>query len=274
MNNSGRERRVLAFDDTIRRIDSSDALTARVRDSISGQRCYKRPPEVSASPGRKCETTVSRRRTFEAAARYRGSLTAVLNFASATTPGGGVRKGASAQEECLCRVSTLYPCLDSKEAWKEFYTPNRASKNPLHSDAVIYTPGVIVIKDDDLRLLPEWFDVDVITCAAPNLREKPSNGYNLSDGCLGVSLPDDELKSLHVSRARAILSVAAWHGVESLVLGAFGCGAFRNPPEVVAAAYKEVLEEFEGHFYNVEFAVYCRDGETRNHDVFKEIIEG
>lgn len=267
-------RRIAAFDDTVRRIDWSDSLLARVEGSISGQRYYTRAPEIPGNPGRKCTVSVSRCRSFEAAARYKGTLTAVLNFASATTPGGGVAKGASAQEECLCRVSTLYPCLNAKEAWKRFYSPNRVSGNPLHSDSVIYTPGVVVIKDDDLRLLPEWFDVDVITCAAPNLRERPSNAYNRSDGSERPLVSDADLKALHVSRAMAILSVAAEQGVESLVLGAFGCGAFENPPEVVASAYKEVLPEFKGYFNNIEFAVYCREGETRNYDAFKEIIGG
>ena len=90
---------------------------------------------------------VSTKRTFEAAAAYRQLRTVVHNFASASNPGGGVVHGASAQEECLCRCSGLY---------------------------------------FNLNVQPMWYDVDVITCAAPNLRENPSNGYNQGDGSARV----------------------------------------------------------------------------------------
>ena len=62
-----------------------------------------------------------------------------------------------------------------------FYTPHRQNRNALHNDDIIYTPNVVVIKDDDHNLLAETFMVDVITCAAPNLREKPNNAYNSGD---------------------------------------------------------------------------------------------
>lgn len=72
----------------------------------------------------------------------------VLNFASATNPGGGVVKGSSAQEEAICRCSTLYPNLKAERAWEKFYAPHRRARDPLHNDDCIYTPGVMVFKAD------------------------------------------------------------------------------------------------------------------------------
>lgn len=210
---------------------------------------------------------VNRLRSFEAAARYPGQKVAVLNFASATSPGGGVETGASAQEECRGRVSTLYPCLKTQTAWNKFYGPHRAAPNPLHNDDLIYTKDVVVLKDDDYHPLAVPFQVDVFTCAAPNLREKPSNRYNRNNG-EAAHISPEKLLDLHRSCARKILSAAATNGAEVLILGAFGCGAFRNEPAVVATAYQQALPQFLNHFKIVEFAVYCRLGDQRNYEAF------
>lgn len=84
--------------------------------------------------------------------------------------------------------------------------------------------------------------MDVITCAAPNLRLQPSNYMNPGHGT-PVRLTREQIRTLHLQRARKILSVAAIHGAEVLILGAFGCGAFCNPPEVVAGAFRDVLPD-------------------------------
>lgn len=213
-----------------------------------------------------CPTVaVSLNRTFEAARKLLVAnperKVAVLNFASSVTPGGGVKNGSGAQEECLCRCSTLYPCLDMRELWDGYYTPNRVASNPLASDDCIYTPNITVIKEDVLlpTLMPRdrWYSLDVITCAAPNLR-------NL------LSISPDELRRIHVSRARRILSVAVSKGVQALVLGAFGCGAFCNDPVVVADAWRGVVKECGGWFREVEFAVWCPPHDKRNYQAFAE----
>ena len=96
--------------------------------------------------------SVTKSRTFEAAIRLSrenpGKRIAVLNFASATNPGGGVVNGSSAQEECLCRCSTLYPTLNRSVLWEGYYNVNRAAGNVLHTDACIYTPGIVICKTD------------------------------------------------------------------------------------------------------------------------------
>ncbi len=264
---------VSVFNDTSQRIGNSRELQAAVSQSIASQQYIGDADKIdlpAPSYTEKARVVVSRLRSFEAAARYPGQKVTVLNFASSTSPGGGVATGASAQEECLCRVSTLYPCLKTQRAWEKFYGPHRAHPNPLHNDDIIYTQDVVVLKDDDYNVLSSPFRVDVITCAAPNLRDIPSNRYNRYDGD-AVHISPEGLLELHVKRARKILSAAAANGAEVLILGAFGCGAFRNDPAIVAAAYQQALPQFLNHFKTVEFAVYCRPGDSRNYEEFSKI---
>ena len=197
---------------------------------------------------------------------------AVLNFASATNPGGGVKSGSSAQEESLCRCSTLYPTLNQRWLWDQYYLPNREANDPLHTDVCIYSPDVVICKTDESipQRLPEerFVTVDVLTCAAPNLRPTPGNRHN-PDASRAASVTRQQLFELHVKRAKHILHVAAASGVDCLVLGAFGCGAFQNDPNVVARAYAVALKEYRHYFDTIEFAIYCREWETENYNAFK-----
>ena len=166
---SRRQQLASVFEDTMDRIKQSLDFTNATNFSIHNQQFIPESAIISISDVPKADKPaniiVSRLRSFEAAAQYIGKRTAVLNFASATNPGGGVEKGASAQEECLCRVSTLYPCLADQKMRASFYTPHRKNGNTLHNDDIIYTPNVLVIKDDDHNLLSEPFSVDIISCA-------------------------------------------------------------------------------------------------------------
>lgn len=227
--------------------------------------------------GAPAEVTVSRRRSFEAARRYPGKKVCVLNFASATSPGGGVERGSSAQEEGLCRISTLYPCLKQWKMWEKFYAPHQRAKNPLHNDDCIYTPGVIVFKTDDVapETMPEveWYAVDVITCAAPNLRSRPSNIMNPGDGDSPAFVDNERLAALHEKRLERILNIAAQQGAEVVILGAFGCGAFNNDPEVVAPAMNRIVQKYRNAFEHIEFAVYARSETDTNYSAFRAHIE-
>lgn len=263
------------FEDTMAQIKQSEEWMSAIDYSIRNQQFIPESATISISDVQKADKPaniiVSQLRSFEAAAQYIGKRTAVLNFASATNPGGGVEKGASAQEECLCRVSTLYPCLADQEMRASFYTPHRKNGNALHNDDIIYTPNVLVIKDDDYNLLSEPFSVDIISCAAPNLRERPSNQYNTGD-TIKVQISDNELLALHEKRARKIFFSAIANGVEILILGAFGCGAFQNDPHIVAQAYKNVLPDFAHYFHTIEFAIFCNAKNIENYQVFLSII--
>ena len=205
-----------------------------------------------------------------------GQKVAVHNFASATNPGGGVTRGSSAQEECLCRCSGLYFCLSVPDMMKGFYYPHRNAKNPINNADIIYTPDVTVFKTDTShpKLLDEkdWYDVDVITCAAPNLRERPSNRFNQNNGDHAVKVSDRELLEIHKKRLTRILDVAALNNAEVVILGAFGCGAFQNKPEVVSRAAKEVITEYLHVFKTIEFAVYCSPRDDTNFRVFKRVL--
>ena len=127
-----------------------------------------------------CDVEVVADTTFSAARKYlrnenEQKRVAVLNFANPHYAGGGVEHGAMAQEECLCRSSNLYPCLFASCAQAEYYQFHRNRADHLFTDRVVYTPDVVVFKDDQPvpQLLPreQWFRVDVLTCAAPYLGE-------------------------------------------------------------------------------------------------------
>ena len=272
---SRKQQLVSVFEDTMERVKQSPDLTIATNLSIQNQQFIPEATEIQKSEANKhnqpAKIIVSRLRSFEAATQYIGKRIAVLNFASATNPGGGVENGASAQEECLCRVSTLYPCLTEQKMRDCFYTPHRKNGNALHNDDIIYTPNVLVIKDDDHNLLSEPFSVDVISCAAPNLRERPSNRYNTGD-TIKAQILENELLELHEKRARKIFASAIANNVEVLILGAFGCGAFQNDPHIVAQAYKNVLPDFAHYFHTIEFAIFCNAKNIENYQVFSSII--
>ena len=263
-----RDEMVKVFHDTMDFCNTDENLKQSIRDSIKGTIFYGAEdyPALPARRYKKTVITVTRRRTLEAAIaaqkKYLELRIAVHNFASASNPGGGVMYGSRAQEESLCRCSTLYPVLNSDANWKNFYSVNRERKNPLHDDACIYTPEITVCKSDIDKptRLPrdKWDLVDVITIAAPNLRN--------------FIISDDELFALHESRLRHMFTIAAYHGADIFITGAFGCGAFQNNPEVVAQVYKKILAEFDGCFKEIIFAIYCLPQETINYDTFKRVL--
>lgn len=149
--------------------------------------------------------------------------------------------------------------------------------DPLYNDDCIYIPDVVVFKSDSSfpEQLPEkdWYQVNILTCAAPNLRKNPSNNMNPKSGRKAADITEEELAVLLRRRIRRIFEIAAAEGNNVLILGAFGCGAFRNPPEVVAEVFREVQEEYKKAFEVIEYAVYHTNREIRNYKVFKEKLD-
>ena len=277
---STREERIEIFEDTQKWIVTDADLAASLplakqRTEVFYEDDY---PPFDASQVREMQIAVTKSRSFEAAMRLHrenpGKKIAVMNFANAFHAGGGVVNGASAQEECLCRTSTLYPLLYRRTLRDSFYKHHSDLNTPKASDSLVYTEGVIICKtDEDLPKRmdkSEWVTVDVITIAAPDLRKKSNMYAGLVQN--GTFMNDAELFGYHVKRAIHMLTVAAAKQADILVLGAFGCGAFQNDPEVVAKAYKTAIAEFPKVFDSVEFAVYCSPGNERNYEAFKKIF--
>lgn len=184
---------------------------------------------------------------------------AVLNFASARNAGGGYLRGARAQEEDLCRVSALYTTLRQAP---DYYAAHRASRDPAYSHRVIYSPDVPVYRDVRYRLLEAPYQVAFLTSPAPNA------------GVIARDRPADiaTLPGLLAPRAARVLAVAAHHGRRSLVLGAWGCGVFRNDPAQVAAAFQRSLAVgggFEGTFERIVFAVLDKTAGQANLSAFR-----
>lgn len=183
--------------------------------------------------------------------------------------------GATAQEESLCRCSSLYFNLDEKKIRRQFYTWHRICRDLCHTDDIIYTPAVTVFKTDTaspvLMEEKDWYDVNVITCAAPDLSEYSMKHYNMEERMKMLS--QNDLLKLYEKRWRRILDVAVIEGNEVLVLGVFGCGVFCNDPELVALAAKNVLKDYLFAFQAIEFAIYSSSRGGRNYDVFNRVLE-
>lgn len=277
----GKTENIEVFKDTERICKSNDKVKKQIEKSIKEQRIILEKDELSVDNLNihkdTAEVIVSKKRTLEAARAYKGKKVCVHNFASATNPGGGVVNGSTAQEECICRCSDLYFCLNDKKMWDGFYGPHRRAKDPVHNADIIYTPDVTVFKTDTANpcLMEEkdWYDVNVITCAAPNLRNKPSNSHNSGDGEKAVTMTAKELLAIHEKRLRRILDVALLEGNEVIVLGAWGCGAFCNSPEVVAQAARNVVKEYLYAFKVIEFAVYCSPRDEKNYQIFERLLK-
>ena len=274
------EVRIEVFRDTMSWIKSDPALAASISIAKKNTTIFYEDdyPAFDSSNVKEMLVTISGDRSYQAAMRLHKdnpeAKIAVMNFANAFHAGGGVTKGSSAQEESLCRTSTLYPLLYRRTLRDSFYKHHYDRNTPKASDSLIYTEGVIICKtDEDIpkRMRQEdWVTVDVITIAAPDLRHKSNKHAPLVNG--GTYMNNAELFGYHVKRAIHMLTCAAAKGADILVLGAFGCGAFKNDPEVVARAYKTALQEFPKVFKQIEFAVYCPPGGSLNYDVFKYVL--
>ena len=59
------------------------------------------------------------------------------------------------------------------------------------------------------------------------------------------------------NKIRTIFRIGLLYGHDSLVLGALGCGAFRNPPSHIACLFHEVMEEpeFKNKYRLLLFAI-------------------
>lgn len=186
--------------------------------------------------------------------------TAILNFADALTPGGLVWSGASTQEEHICRCSNLYASLTTSQANDGYYKINSMSLSGVYADSIIYSTDVLFFRSGkDYRFLDVPYTMDVITCPAPSARLSAKNA-----------------QSIIFNRVDEIIKSAVVNNVDNLILGAWGCGAFGQNPEIVANAFRKSLKKYPA-FDNVIFAIRsCRADyatkTTDNYSVFKEVL--
>ncbi len=176
----------------------------------------------------------------------------VLNFASASSPGGGFLSGARAQEEYLARSSGLYHCIRDNPIYRLY----RNGLEPLYSDRLtsffmIYSPKVPVIRGDDGLLLEKPDLVSIITAAAVNANRVPTNRMH-------------EVLGVMWSRILKVLALGLAQGHDAIVLGAWGCGAFGLDAEEISKLFRRGLEEnFRGAYKEVAFAILDWSPEKR-----------
>ena len=174
----------------------------------------------------------------------------VLNMASFHTPGGGVTRGSAAQEEDIFRRTNIFRSLFQFHNVGDLYqVPQREERYPLDANfGAVYSPYVTVFKsgrDNNYDTLDEPFVTAVISAAA--IKNPP-----LKDGKLA-----DWVKKTIKNKIRQILSVALENGHDSIVLGAFGCGAYKTPATEMARLFREILlsKDYNGKFDKIVFAI-------------------
>lgn len=224
---------------------SNVELRYALDSAVEGSRLYtpdEPPPPARSGSARTAievvnETTLSGARALVQI----DERVVALDFASAKSPGGGFRSGSEAQEESLARSSGLFRCLDGSP----FYDFHREQGDPRYSDRAIYAPDVPVFRDDDGVLLESPWPCSFVAAAAVNRRA-------LKDSRVDVL-------GLMAARIRLVLDVMAAHQHRAIVLGAWGCGVFRNDPEQISTLFREALATtHRGVFARVRFSVLDR----------------
>lgn len=223
-------------------VEIADLVRRAVQGTVSYSPDYALP---AVNPGtEQARIEVTNETTLAAAARLvlDGHRPVALNFASAKHPGGGFLSGARAQEESLARSSALYACL----AGNPMYEFHKAQADPMYSSYAIYSPDVPVFRTDEGALLPTPFVCSFITCPAVNAE---------------VVLQRDssrrpQIRAAMEERTARVLNIAATHGHQALILGAWGCGVFGNDCREIAELFHHTLmEDFRGVFERVIFAI-------------------
>jgi len=252
--------------DTKYQYETNNELMFMVKDSIAREYVVfqEENVDVAVAPNSNTKYIVSRDRSLDEARKFvaEGKKVAVLNFANNHSV-GGAPFAAGAQEESMCRMSTLYPCLEAMKPCfynKHIIQYTRGEIDHMGNDDLIYTPDVCVFKEEinngnvirpEMMKREDWYKVDIITCAAPELWH-------------GNLMPDDYVEQI-TRRIKRILDVAAKEKVGALILGAWGCGAFKNPADIVARVFHDMLKH-----YNFETVSFALGGDIEDSAFYKE----
>ena len=233
------------------------------RASVAGSRFFpaEETPDLPPSPGERTRFDLWDSSTVRAVldlAAQGAEKVGVLNFASAKNPGGGFLNGAMAQEESLAASGGLYRTLTPHQ---EYYRRNRACGTMVYTGCAIYSPEVVFFRDEGFRLLERPVTASVLTLPAVNLGQVMQKGEDLPAA----------RAAMEERMARALRLFGAM-GDRTLVLGAYGCGVFRNDPRQVARWWRQLLAEpaFAGRFSRVVFAVLDSSRSQSCHNAFWE----
>lgn len=162
---------------------------------------------------------------------------AVLNFASYYKPGGGFMKGSFTQEESLCAMSGLYQVLSRLPVYEQ--RKKNKCVSSCYNDEIIYNTSVPYTLDIGSTKYPRTFDV--VTCAAPNCNRITIADHKEYEDCINT-------------RVEAIYLLPYLHGTDTLVLGSWGCGVFKNDPRTIAKAFMNVIEKYPNIYKKIVFA--------------------
>lgn len=229
---------------------------AAISHSVSKTKLYPNVYGFSVGPKKSIEISLENVDTVSAAFSHINGTdkVALLNFASYKNPGGRFLDGSMAQEENLCAASTLYNVLSR---FQHYYDYNSKRLNyGLYRDRALYSPDIVFFKDNN------DFKCDVITCAAPNLG--PALRYKWTDA---LNRNHDVLRS----RLEFVLRAAADNNVDTLILGAFGCGVFKQDATEVCNLFLDLLDVYP-YFNKVIFAIPGND-ENGNYNKFKKVFQ-
>ncbi|MGZ9585808.1 TIGR02452 family protein [Paenibacillus marinisediminis] len=238
-------------------LQASELITPEQADELVGQ--------IDARAGdKRAHVTIASTSTLQAILDMNGQghrRIGVLNFASAKNPGGGFLNGALAQEESLAIASGLY---DTQLQHEQYYNANRACRTMMYTDHMIYSPDVVFIRNDAMRLLAEPVTASVLTAPAVNYGQVLQKREN----------PDLALEVMK-NRMRKVLELFAARGDRNLILGAYGCGVFGNDPDTVAQYWSELLydENYASLFDSIVFAILDRSRDQGAIRAFQRKIE-
>ena len=212
-------------------------------------------PRSESSPFMQTRVQVTNETTLGASRRLvgYGRHPFALNFANGIQPGGGFLSGARAQEEVLCRSSAVYQTLFDDPMYEEHRKRPQADS----TDWAIYSPDVPVFRADDGTELPHPWLLSILTCAAPYAPE------------IGQPQAGDLLQT----RIHRVLAIAHAFGHATLVLGAWGCGAFENDLHRTAADFRQALEnDYSGAFSDIVFAIADWSPERKFLGPFRDVF--
>ncbi|KAG8906744.1 hypothetical protein FRB99_006235 [Tulasnella sp. 403] len=232
---------------------SKDKSRNVLQRAIRPQRDPSPPP---STPSRNTIVEFKERPTL-AAARYYAqdpkNSVGILNFASATRPGGGFLNGAQAQEESLARASNLYHSLTQPGVYQKFYAAHlQDRRDGFYTSSIILSKGVVLMRDERNDWVPP-LSVDVVTSAAVNagLVRHRMQDYEPQD-------VEAMILSHMYDRMGKILRLFEENNNDVLILGSFGTGVFQNSVSAVATIWANLLElggRFHNKFSRVEFAI-------------------